>query len=415
MKKIYLVLLFVTLISARMSADDYTWSEISLKSGELSGWVKVSNPVFSPDGNTIYIPTSTPNGHLFAVDRETGSIKWVSEIATVTYGGGAAVDADGIIYQCGTDKKVYAINPADGSKKWTCDVDAVIGAFPALSADGVLYCVTNGGTLYAINTATGTVVWSKSHTATTGSAVALDASGNVYVGTDKEISKYNTSGDQLWKVASELNVTERGAFAINGTTLYATLKANAGLTAIDMTNGNIKWTYANAGGGDAYFPIVGPDGTIYFNDKGGKKAYAINSDGTLKWEQNLGAAPTYCGMVLADDGKIYSATQVKTGSVWKLYGLDAATGTIDFTYDSDQQLMGAAVIGPDKRLYIGTIGTVQADGGKLLAIPVGANSVTSSWSVRGGNIYGTNRQVENGGTKLEVISNTQNAIALVNN
>jgi outer membrane protein assembly factor BamB len=111
---------------------------------------------------------------------------------------------------------VYAIDPSGGAQIWTCDVDAVIGAFPALSLDGVLYCVTNGGTLYAINTAT----WSKTLTEeTTGSAVAVDANGNIYVGTNKEISKYSASGEEVWKVSSELNVTERGAFAIDETAL----------------------------------------------------------------------------------------------------------------------------------------------------------------------------------------------------
>jgi hypothetical protein len=74
-----------------------SWSSIQLQSGNLSGYVKVSNPVFSPDGNTIYVPTSSPNGHLFAIDRESETIKWVSQIATATYGGGAVVDAEGVI------------------------------------------------------------------------------------------------------------------------------------------------------------------------------------------------------------------------------------------------------------------------------------------------------------------------------
>ncbi len=370
-------------------ASPYLWSSTALKSGDLSGYVKVSNPVFSPDSYTIYIPTSTPNGHLFAVDRETGNVKWVSQIATVTYGGGALVGADGTIYQCGTDKKVYALNPTDGSRKWTCDVDAVIGAFPALSSTGVLYCVTNGSTLYAINITNGTVTWSKTVTGT-GSAVAVDASDNIYVGTSKEVSKYNASGTQVWKVASDLNVTERGAFAIDGTVLYAPLKASAGLAAIDMTNGTIKWTYANAGGGDAYFPIVDTDGTVYFNDKGGMKVYAVTRTGSLKWEMSVGAAATYCGLTLADNGKVYCATQGKTGDVWKLYGLNTVTGAIDFTYDSSEQFMASATIGPDKRLYIGTIGSDNV--GSLLAIPVDGAPVTSSWSVRGGNLQGTGRR-----------------------
>lgn len=373
-----------------MEVSGYGWSSMELNYNGLSGYVKVSNPVFSPDGKTAYIPTSSPNGHLFAIDIVKGSVKWVSDISSVTYGGGALVDANGIIYQCGTDSKVYAINPEDGSKKWTCNVDGVIGAFPALSSGRILYCATNSGTLYAINTASGSVVWNKPVSGTS-SAVAVDAGDNVYVGTNSAIYKFNTSGTELWKTSSAVNVTERGAFAINagGTTLYATQKNSAGLSAIDMTTGNIKWIYANTGGGDAYFPVVASDGTIYFNDKG-KKVYAVNSNGTLKWERSLDAALTYCGLVLADNGKVYCATQGKVGASYKVYGLNATTGNIDFTYDNEQQFMAAASIGPDRRLYIGTIGANNI--GSLLAIPIDAGFEASSWSVRGGNIYGTNRK-----------------------
>ena len=374
-----------------MEVSGYAWSSMELNYNGLSGYVKVSNPVFSPDGKTAYIPTSTPNGHLFAIDIIKGTVKWVSDISSVTYGGGALVDTDGVIYQCGTDSKVYAINPEDGSKKWTCNVDGVIGAFPALSSTGILYCATNSGTLYAINTASGSVVWNNSIDGTS-SAVAVDASDNIYVGTSSAIYKFNSSGTEQWKTGGTINVTERGAFAMDagGTTLYATRKGSTGLSAIDMANGNIKWTYANSGGGDAYLPVVGPDGAIYFNDKGGKKAYAINSNGTLKWEKDLGAALTYCGLAMANDGKIYCATQGKVGSVYIVYGLNTATGNIESRYESEKQFMAAASIGPDKRLYIGTIGADNI--GSMLAIPIDAGPETSSWSVRGGNIYGTNHK-----------------------
>ena len=374
-----------------MAVSDYLWSEMLLELGGLYGNVKVSNPVFSPDGKTAYIPTSTPNGHLFAVDVSKGSVKWVSQISAVTYGGGALVGSDGTIYQCGTDKKVYAIAPADGSSKWTCDVDGVIGAFPALSSTNILYCATNSGTLYAINSASGSVVWSKSIGGTS-SAVAVDQLNNVYVGTNAAIYKFNESGEEQWKTEKEINVTERGAFAMDmsGSTLYATLKSSKGLVAVDMASGTIKWTYANIGGGDAYFPIVGTDGVIFFNDKGGKNVYAVNSSGSLVWSKSLGDAPIYCGLVLADNGLVYCATQGKTGSVYKLYGLQSKSGDIEFTYDSENQFMAGATVGLDKRIYIGTIGS--GNKGALLALPIDAGPEQSSWSVRGGNIYGTNRK-----------------------
>ena len=367
--------------------------------GGMYGNVKVSNPVFSPDGKTAYIPTSSPNGHLFAIDVATGNAKWAYQISKATYGGGALVGTDGTIYTCGEkDNTVYAINP-DGTGKWTSSVDGDMGAFPALSPDGTLYCATNAGTLYAINTVSGTVKWSKT-TGGTSSAVAVDASGNIYVGTNTAIYKFNPSGAEQWKTSGTIKVTERGSFAMDasGSVLYAALKGGDGISAIDMATGNIKWSYPNGtAGGDAYLPIVGPDGTIYFNEKGSKdnprQIYAVNASGSLKWEKSLSVAPyTYCGAVLSNDGIVYSATQGAVNTIYTLYGFDAATGDVVYSYESKNQFMAAATIGPDNRLYIGTIGTVSKDKGLMLVLPISGGPETSSWSVRGGNIYGTNRK-----------------------
>jgi outer membrane protein assembly factor BamB len=223
----------------------FLWSAIELRSGDLSGYVKTSNPVFSPDGNTIYIPTSTPNGHLFAVDRVTGIIKWVFQIPTITYGGGAVVGNDGTIYQCGTDSKVYAINP-NGSQKWVFTAAGAFGAFPALSSDGFLYCLANGttSTLYAINVSNGNKEWEQSISGNTGGAVAIDNAGNVYAGTNSRIVKFNAAGEMQWETAADLILTERGSFAIDGTTLYAALRGGAGIAAVNMADGEIKWTFA---------------------------------------------------------------------------------------------------------------------------------------------------------------------------
>ena len=56
--------------SLTVTVGNYKWNSVDLNFGGLTGYVKTSNPVFSPDGKTMYIPTSTPAGHLFAIDVE---------------------------------------------------------------------------------------------------------------------------------------------------------------------------------------------------------------------------------------------------------------------------------------------------------------------------------------------------------
>jgi outer membrane protein assembly factor BamB len=374
-----------------------TWTSYALVDGLRKGYVKVSNPVFSPDGNTIYIPTSTPNGHLFAVNRATGTINWVFEISSITYGGGAVVGSDGTIYQGARDKKVYAINP-NGTQKWTFTGLGNFDTFPALSADGVLYCLANGttnSTLYALNASTGAEIWNKTITGTTGGAVAIDNVGNVYAGTNSKVVKYNAAGDLLWQTADNSHLlTEIGSFAIDSerNTLYAARKGTAGIVALNMANGDTKWTRASSG--DSYFPIVGPDGTIYFNEKlASGKVYAVNPDGTEKWTTTIGASMNYGGLVLSDAGKLYGGTQTKVGTTYyNVFEVDVTTGTKTVLLETTHQLSASATIGPDNKLYIGSIKSSTEDNGRLFVFDINAGLEKKSWSMRGNDVQGLNRR-----------------------
>lgn len=371
--------------SLTVTVGNYKWNSVDLNFGGLTGYVKTSNPVFSPDGKTMYIPTSTPAGHLFAIDVVSGEFKWVFAISQITYGGGALVAPDGTIYQCvrnATINNVYAINP-NGTQKWAVKLDAAIGAFPALSADGVLYCLTNKSTLYALDASSGAIKWQQSLDGATGSAVAIDKVGNVYAGTSAAIYSFKSNKEQNWKL-EEVNVTEQATFALKDQVLYATLK-NGGLVAVDMTNGTKKWTYPTTKG-DAYFPIADKNGNVYFTEKGSQTVHAVNASGSKIWEKNVGNNLNYSGGALSTDGILYIGTQSNN----KVLGLDITNGNIVFEETVGQQVMAAVSIGPDRRLYCGTIGSNNI--GSIKAFAVNKTLATDSWSIRGGDIQGTNRQ-----------------------
>ena len=371
--------------SLTVTVGNYKWNSVDLNFGGLTGYVKTSNPVFSPDGKTMYIPTSTPAGHLFAIDVVSGEFKWVFAISQITYGGGALVAPDGTIYQCvrnATINNVYAINP-NGTQKWAVKLDAAIGAFPALSADGVLYCLTNKSTLYALDASSGAIKWQQSLDGATGSAVAIDKAGNVYAGTSAAIYSFKPNKEQNWKL-EEVNVTEQATFSLKDQVLYATLK-NGGLVAVDMTNGTKKWTYPTTKG-DAYFPIADKNGNVYFTEKGSQTVHAVNASGSKIWEKNVGNNLNYSGGALSTDGILYIGTQSNN----KVLGLDITNGNIVFEETVGQQVMAAVSIGPDRRLYCGTIGSNNI--GSIKAFAVNKTLATDSWSIRGGDIQGTNRQ-----------------------
>lgn len=371
--------------SLTVTVGNYKWNSVDLNFGGLTGYVKTSNPVFSPDGKTMYIPTSTPAGHLFAIDVVSGEFKWVFAISQITYGGGALVAPDGTIYQCVRNaaiNNVYAINP-NGTQKWAVKLDAAIGAFPALSVDGILYCLTNKSTLYALDASSGAIKWQQSLDGATGSAVAIDKAGNVYAGTSAAIYAFKPNKDQIWKL-EEVNVTEQATFALKEQVLYATLKGG-GLVAVDMTNGTKKWTYPTTKG-DAYFPIADKNGNVYFTEKGSQTVHAVNASGSKIWEKNVGNNLNYSGGALSTDGILYVGTQSNN----KVLGLDITNGNIVFEETVGQQVMAAVTIGPDKRLYCGTIGSNNI--GSVKAFAVNKTLATDSWSIRGGDIQGINRQ-----------------------
>ncbi|MDR1120655.1 MAG: PQQ-binding-like beta-propeller repeat protein [Dysgonamonadaceae bacterium] len=394
MRKVNIIFLLFMLVGINVNADDYVWSSIQLQSGELSGYAKTSNPVFSPDGSTMYVPTSSPNGHLFAIDVATGDIQWVFEIDELTYGGGALVGNDGTIYQ-GSDAAIYAINP-NGTQKWKITTDgsgalARVRAFPALSANGTLYCLSNS-TFYAINVSSGDEIWAKPlpNESTIGSAVLIDGDGVIYVGTNKGMFAYASDGNTKWSNTDALlNVTESGSMAIDGNTLYAALKGTAGVAAINTADGTLKWNAEATG--DAYFPIVDKNGVVYFVEKhASANVYAINPDGTQKWLKNIGGSLNYGGLVLDENGIIYGGTQGKVEGNYKRYAINTASGEFVFNDDNEQQIMAAFTIGLDKRLYFGTIGTSTTEGGLIQALNINAGLETGSWSIRGGNLQGTN-------------------------
>jgi len=147
---------------------------------KTDNWIRVS-PCIANDG-TIYVVSL--DNYLHAVNPD-GSLKWKTDVGAGT---SPTIDRDGIIY-CGHDR-LYAINPSDGSVKWTFDPGGVIeGGTPCNSIDGTIIFGTqigelDGGELIAVNP-DGTLRWrimlAEMYIE---SAPAIGSDGTVYVGSD---------------------------------------------------------------------------------------------------------------------------------------------------------------------------------------------------------------------------------------
>lgn len=385
--------------------------------------VKCSSPVFSPDGKVMYLPSSDNDNAMFAIDIVSGDIKWKTVIPQ-SYGGGALVHpTTGVVYMAtrkddansGEVGRVFALNPEDGTIKWTYDNGlSKIESFPALY-DDKLYIITSVSCkLISLDAESGTANWTIDVAGNVGSAVAVTNTGNIIVGTDTQIAAFSpAAGAQLWSTAG-INVTERGSFAFgNANKLYATLKEEdakyGGLVQIDVATGTLDWTYEVAeaksdepgfDSEDCYYPIVDNAGNIYFSAKN-IATYSISPVGAKRWAREPRKKPAsasdetiiYAGLSIGADNIVYGGV---TNNAGRIYGFNASSGAEVFSKDivipdassSAGRIMAGVSIGPDGRLYSGTTG------GFAIAVDLENNTSpqANAWSMRGGNLQGTSRQ-----------------------
>ncbi len=94
-------------------------------------------------------------------------------------------------------------------------------------------------------------------------------------------------------------------------------------------------------------PAIGPDGTIYVSSYD-HKIYALNSDGTERWEFETGAA-IVSSPALAADHTIYVGSDDGT-----LYALRTRDGKPRWSFVTGNHVCSSPAIGPDGTIYVGT-------------------------------------------------------------
>ena len=121
-------------------------------------------------------------------------------------------------------------------------------------------------------------------------------------------------------------------------------------------DGTFEWAFLMDSGGDGGIqssPAIGSDGTIYIGSNG-KKLYALNPNGTEKWEFLTGAELTYCSPAIGSDGTIYVGS--RDG---KLYAINT-NGTKKWEFLIANGVYSTPAIGLDGTVYVGGWGELYA-------------------------------------------------------
>lgn len=146
--------------------------------------VYLSSPVVA-DGAVFF---GSGDGHLYAVDAASGTLRWKFRTGDVVHASPAF--ADGVIYAGSWDGRLYAVDARSGQQRWMFQggVDALIHnqqgfqSSPAV-VDGVVYSGSRDAHVYALDAGTGQERWRVSTNASWVNSSPAVSEGRVYFGT----------------------------------------------------------------------------------------------------------------------------------------------------------------------------------------------------------------------------------------
>ena len=298
-----------------------------------------TSPAIAADG-TIYVGSGDA---LYAINPEDGSLRW-SWISPL---GGSisspAIDAYGNIYVGSTDWNVYSINPFGGTN-WAYKTNGAIVSSPAIAADGTLYIGSLDDNLYAIDSATGKEIRAFGTGGGISSSPAIGVDGTIYVGSaDMYVYAFLASGSMEWKCKIGVPITASPALG-NGMVYIGAPDGN--VYGIGMGAGKVAMTFITKNAIVAT-PAIGLDGTVYVGSTD-KTFYAFSPGGGLRWKYTTGNAIT-SSAALDAEGAVYFGSEDNN-----LYALNTADGSLKWQYTTMAGVDSSPAIGADGTIVVGS-------------------------------------------------------------
>ena len=257
----------------------------------------ISSPTIGPDG-TLYV--GGMNGKLYAVDIN-GNLLWTHSTEGFIYSS-PAVSAEGKIYVGSQDGVLYALGQ-DGSELWSFETKGPgkvprgsIFASPAIGADETIYVAgLYDPNLYAIDPIDGSVKWT------------CNFEFPLYPHYPEGPTEFG------WPFASPVIADDGVIYQtfLYDTKLYAIEPQSGGIIwSVDLADPTSDWfdpNYAQEyGDADGWSePVLGPDGTIYvsFDDP---YLRAIDPTGKILWMNRLGDMGGFT-LTVGSNSNIYAA------------------------------------------------------------------------------------------------------------
>ncbi len=239
------------------------------------------------------------DGVLRARDAATGEVVWdfhaddpeVNDAFINWFEGNVAMGPDGTLYVPNDNWFVYAIDRDSGTVKWTFETPDQTWALPAVdAASGRLYVANNnllplfGDNFFALDS-TGESLWSGSFTGTIAASPLLTESGMLlFGGFDGFVHALDAAdGSESWTVPARDHIYASMAELSDGTLVQA--GADGTVYALAPADGKVLWTFD---GLEPFrsSPAVDGDDNIYLGSGEGR-LFVLRPDGTLRFSLQL--------------------------------------------------------------------------------------------------------------------------------
>ncbi len=392
--KILTIILLLALTTSVASGDWLQFHHNPERTGNMSGYAPLTDTLlwetelgcFVEGGacisnGRVYIANRVGGSGklgLYCLNETTGEIIWNNSI-----GGSGGVSTPAIsgdhLFVGSLTGDLYCVNALNGTTIWNRTIEPKpsfwgVASCPLIYENTVFVNTVSNGALFAFNF-DGNELWN----IPTGSygeyppAVAYYISPAAYdrkiffggavhalycvnIETHNELWNFSTTGTVSTTPAIDYGIV----YFATGSRIYA-----VNMTGVEVWSQSLKGTISS--------PAIS-NGKIYIGDKD-KKINCINAiDGSEIWNQTLGGKCDSSPVVA--NGMVYTAANYAQGTV---YGFDAETGDLKWTYDTGNWNMAQPAIS-DGILFIGS------DSGYLYAFrdPIPKGDLNLDWAVTAG-------------------------------
>lgn len=311
-----------------------------------------SAAVIGSDG-TIYFGTQGANKNFYALNPSDGSVKWSYPIGGNIYGT-AAVDTNGIIYY-GADK-FYALNP-DGTLKCSYTGGSYLLSHPNIDTDGTIFTEVYTTHIYArAFNPDCTVKYTSTQYPGNGSGlghapIAFDNTYLYLTGDSKTIALNKADGNLAWQRADIKYWVGHVVIGDDGR-IYLAYADNA--WALNSSDGSTYWHNTLATGGDWSYVSLNYDGKLLAGtNTAPKRVIVFDALGNTSWTYNLLSYEGIYWFTVTSDhqGNLY-VTAESTGATKRTFILDSS-GNFKWSYSASNIFASAVTTIADGTMYLG--------------------------------------------------------------